>query len=804
MILPRRSVFIVISFFLANHVPAQNDTLASAVRRLQARYIPSAAGQRDETSRQVDSSNSVARSDGQFSQPAVRLAVASGGVLRNGHAPETSAAATAPEIDGALNEPIWQTAAAGDGFTQREPKEGQPASEKTEVRVLYDNVNLYFGFRCHDREPDKIVAKQMRNDADLDADDNVTVLIDTYHDLRNGFLFQTNPLGARFDAQVTDEGRNVNEDWNCVWEAKARVTDFGWEAEMRIPLNQLRYPAARQTPVWGINFRRDIRRKNEDTYWAPVLRDYGFRGFYRISKAGELTGLESMPQRSRLELKPYNIAGRQRDNTVAPVLQKNVFDGGLDVKYGLTADLIADVTINTDFAQVEADQERVNLTRFSLFFPEKRDFFLEGAGIFRIGDSEGGPGRGPTENLFYSRRIGLVEGHEVPIIAGTKMTGKIGSTQVGLLNVVTGRLDYEDDDGNPIALPRTNYSVLRLRRDVLKSSGIGMMALSRDALSGDDFNRTFVADGNFAFGTTTSINTWLARTQTRGAAGKDWAGTLSFGYRTDRWVARANHTSIQDDFNAEMGFVRRTGIRRSGFEFGHGIRPAALKWLRRLYVAPTLDYLTDQGNRLLTRDAGLRTVWFMENGGFAFGDLKQTYDYLDEDWEIREGIIIPTGIYRFVQQSLFYRSDASRPFSFQLRGGASGFYHGNRLDGSFGFAIRPSPHVAWDLSYDANRVHLPDREINAATRARQPAVTFTTNVLSTRFTYTFSTSAFAKAYVQWNDSEDKLALNFLFNYYYRPGSDLYLVYNHNWELNGKHTLTANRVLMLKVNYWVNL
>ncbi|MDQ7066429.1 MAG: DUF5916 domain-containing protein [candidate division KSB1 bacterium] len=708
---------------------------------------------------------------------------------RNGRSPENRTdrdALQPPKIDGLLTDPVWRLAPVASGFTQRDPKEGEPATEPTEVRVLYDDDYLYIGFKCYDREPDRIVARQMRNDADLENDDYIRILLDTYLDRRNAFAFQTNPLGARWDAQITDEGRSINRDWNCVWEVQAQITDEGWEAELRIPLNQLRFPAGGDVSTWGINFARVIRRKREDTYWSPILRDYGFgsRAFYRISKAGDLVGLDHLTRRPRLEIRPYSLSGLQKTITDPPVKAERVLDFGLDVKYGLSADLIADITINTDFAQVEADQERVNLTRFSLFFPEKRDFFLEGAGIFRVGQGDRPGRRTPNEQLFYSRRIGLHNGKEVPIIAGTKVTGNLAGLEIGLLDVMTDRFVSDDTE-----LPRTNFSVLRLRRPVMERSSIGMMVMSKDAIGSSDFNRTFVADGVFAFGPATNISAWIAKTRTPGIHNRDWAGNFNFNYRSDRYTFRVNYTEVQENFNAEMGFIRRKDIRRFNAEAGKGVRPS-WNWLRRLYSGAYIQYLTDGQNVLQTRDVGLRTFIQFESGHILFSNPKVQYELLDFDWEIHPGIVIPAGIYKFVAYDFFFRSDASRQLSVRLGGNLGEFFSGTRFGGNLNLNYRPSPHFSLDLSYNGNIVNLPTGE-------------FTTNVLSTRITYTLSRDMFAKAYIQWNDSAELLSLNFLYNWYYRPGSNFYLVYNHRWDA-GDRIATMDRALIIKVTYWLNL
>ena len=498
----------------------QNAFAQNQRRSLQALYIGEQAENRLKSTSPTDSRDFQAAV---FRQPFTGAAAVgmNTGTTAIRHAPEAS---NALRIDGKLNEDSWQTAQIATDFTQREPNEGALATEATEVRVLYDKKYLYIGFRCFDREPEKIVATEMRNDGDLDNDDHVRVVIDTYLDRRNGFVFETTPPGARSDAKVTDEGRNVNNDWDIVWDVNASVTASGWEAEMRIPLNQLRYPENDENSKWGINFSRVIRRKREDTYWSPIRLDYGFgsRAFYKISRAGDLAGLRNMPHSSRFEIKPYSITGMQRDATVAPVDKDKIVDAGFDMKYALSENLIADVTFNTDFAQVEADQERVNLTRFSLFFPEKREFFLEGAGMFRVGGSSGGGGRGNSgDQLFYSRRIGLSDGNEVPILAGSKLTGNVAGFEVGLLNVVTDDF-FAIDEEDTASAPRTNYAALRMTKPVFSNSSIGVLALSKDAFGQnradtdfETFHRTLAVDGNVSLGRRT-LNTWLARTVTAG------------------------------------------------------------------------------------------------------------------------------------------------------------------------------------------------------------------------------------------------------------------------------------------------
>lgn len=707
----------------------------------------------------------------------------------------------APKIDGRLRDPAWRIAETMCGFTQTEPKEGLPATEDTEVRILYDDEKIYFGIVCHDSNPDGIIANDMRRDARLDDDDNIQILLDTYNDHRNAFYFQINPLGTKRDAQVTDEGKNVNDDWNCVWEVEASRAPGGWEAEIAIPFDQLRFGAG-ASQQWGINIGRTIRRKREETYWVPVRRDFGFRGFFRVSNAGIIRGLNGLHNSVRLEVKPYNLSGLQRDFSQEPILRENVFAGGLDVKWGITANLTADLTYKTDFAQVEADQERINLTRFSLFFPEKRDFFLEGAGIFRVGEA-GGPGGGsPPEQLFYSRRIGLFEGRQVPIVAGVKTSGRLGPFNAGLLGLRTESYSFVDEEG-PFSTPAADFAVVRLKRDLLQRSSLGVIALGKQERTGRYYNRTYAVDGNFAFGSN-SIVAWLARTDTRGSRGRDWGGTFSYVHRSDRWTVRANYTDVQENFNDELGFIRRVDIRRSYFEVGRGLRPA-IRWLRRIYTGPNMRYLTNHQNQLRNREIAYELIAFFERGHFLFAAAAAEKDVLDETWEIRDGVFIPVESYEMSRFSVRFESDRSRRISVGADVEGGGFYSGRSFTPGLSLRARPTPHITWDIDYNYFYVRLPDRVIvEMDTIFAQPATNLRSNILSTRLTYNFTTNLFAKSFTQWNDEARTLSMNFLISYIYRPGSDFYFVYNQTWENEGKRLASRDWSVLMKLTYWLNI
>lgn len=457
-----------------------------------------------------------------------------------------------------LGEQAWQNAAITTSLTQREPREGNPVSERTEIRILYDDRALYIGFRCWDSDVSKIVANEMRRDAILLDNDCVEIYLDTYHDHRTSFLFATNPLGAQRDAIIMADANDEeqNWDWNGVWENASTIDSAGWTAEFAIPFQTLRFQAG-DNAVWGLNVSRLIPRKREEAYWTPIKRDYGWAGKYRVSMYGHLLGLGVLKQPGDLELKPFVLAGTERDfeKQSSAVFRKGL---GLDAKYHLTPNITAGLSINTDFAQVEADQEQTNLTRFELLFPEKRDFFLEGASIFRFGERTYSPLM-PASVLFFSRRIGLSEDNTlIPLLGGAKVTGKTAGLSIGLLNMTADRSTYRNDDDQEVSVPRTNFGVLRLRQDVLENSSIGFIALNKQPFGNGSYNRGVGVDANVYLSPNTQVGGFLAKSFSPDMKGHDVAGYADFVYSDDLFSVFLNQNTIQDNFNPEMGYFQRT------------------------------------------------------------------------------------------------------------------------------------------------------------------------------------------------------------------------------------------------------
>ena len=461
------------------------------------------------------------------------------------------------KIDGKLTEPDWQEAQRIDHFVQYKPDEGMPITQPTEVKVLYDDKYLYFGFICFDNDLSKMVANEMRRDAPLFDNDNVFVLLDTYNDQRSGFFFRVNPLGAMEDIAVMDNGDSRNENWDAIWECRTEINESDWSAEIAIPFSQLRFKKSNDI-VWGINFGRSIQRNYEEGTWVPAPSAYRWRAIYRTANLGRLTGLKNIVPQTHLELLPYVLPGVNQRKAYN---ETNVlFDTGLDIKYSLTSNLIADVTFNTDFVQVEADQEQVNLTRFSLFLPEKRPFFLESAALFDFGIPRTGFRQPPPLLLFYSRRIGIQDGHAIPILTGGKITGKIGSYGVGLLNVFTDKFHAEGTD-----VPRTNYSVLRMTRDLFKGSTVGMIAINKQ--DADTYNRAGGFDFVYRPIDSLSLRGLWARTFEEDVAGEQEALYFGGTSETNNFRVIGSYTDIGKNFNPEAGFVWRRGSRRIRSEF---------------------------------------------------------------------------------------------------------------------------------------------------------------------------------------------------------------------------------------------
>lgn len=671
-------------------------------------------------------------------------------------------------VDGILDEPEWQLVEPATDFIQKEPRQGESATEPTEVRLLYNDNTLYLGVFCFDSAgAEGIVLTDITRDYSDSINDHFAVVLDTFDDDRNGFLFGTNPGAAKRDAQFGAQG-SPNFDWDGIWHVKTRITELGWQAEIAIPFKTLRF-RAEELQTWGINFVRRTRRKNEDSHWSPVPRGYRVS---RVQFAGTLEGISGMRQGRNLNIKPY---------LSAPVTRREGDDvdflpeAGLDVKYGITPGLTLDLTLNTDFAQVEADEQQINLTRFSLFFPEKREFFLENAAIFQFGKVR--MRFEPSGDIipFFSRRIGISKkGELIPILGGARLSGRMGRYTLGVLSMQADEFE---------TTPSTNFSVVRLRRDILSRSEVGGIFINKHDTNGR-FNRTFGADLNLRFFTYLEMNSSVLKTDTPGMQNQDWAGNFTATWTDPKIEVEGKYLSIDDNFNPEVGFAPRVGIRKSGGKFAVKPRPESISWIREFKPLVSLEYITDQENTLETRTLNTTFSILFENTSNLAFTRNARFERLDEPFFIQPGQPIPVGDYNFDEYSASFASDQSRVFSGNAEITTGNFFDGDKDSYSLGFILQPGYRFFSDVSWRYDDVRLPSGD-------------FTTNLVSTRLRYSFSTTMFLNALIQYNSTLREFSSNIRLNFIYKPLSDFFLVYNERRSSTGE---VRERALIAKLTY----
>ena len=700
---------------------------------------------------------------------------------------------TALNMDGKLDEPFYQLIEPISDFVQYEPTPGISPTEKTEVWLFFDDTHIYITARCwHSGPESEWIANEMRRDSlNLLNNEHVGIVLDTFHDRRNGILFNITPLGGRMDGQITNEG-NWNGDWNPIWDVRTGRFDGGWTLEAEIPFKSLRYhPGGPQT--WGIQLRRNLQSLNEIAYLTPLDRGLGGSAIFHVSQAATLVGIE-VPTSGRLfEVKPYAIGTFNSQGYLSNSLTTELSgNGGLDlIKYGLTDNLTADLTFNTDFAQVEADEQQVNLTRFSLFFPEKREFFLENQGVFAFGGSGRGSFGSASETpiMFYSRQIGLNEGRAVPITAGGRLTGRMGPFTLGLLNIQTGDQPVSGSSG-------TNFTVARIKRDVLRRSSIGAIVTSRTALSASSgSNQAIGLDATLAFYDNLAINNYWAKTNTTGLQGNDTSYRSEFRYDGDRYGAAAEHLFIDERFSPGVGFLRRPDLRKNFGSLRFSPRPNSIDWIRRFSWEGSYNFITDAGGTVETREAiGNFQVELENSDGF---DLLFTdsYDLLQRPFNIASNVTIPVGGYQFSNTAASYRFGPQRRLAGNVSFEHGSFYGGTKsavtIGGGFGRGggrIELSPQFALEPGLSINQVKLPQGN-------------FTTQLITTRSTYTFTPTMFISALVQYNSSNSAVSSNVRLRWEYQPGSELFVVYNDQRDtlMPGRLSEFQTRTFIIKFN-----
>ena len=695
-------------------------------------------------------------------------------------------------LDGRLDEQVYYTVDSVTDFVQQVPDEGAPATEKTEVWVLFDRDTFYVAARCWSADPERIVANEMKRDSEnMFGNETFSIMLDTFYDRRNAFAFLTNALGGFIDLTIANE-RTPNMDWNTVLDVQTERFDEGWMLEIAIPFKSLRY-GTNPNQIWGVNFQRRVTSINESSFLTPVPAALGVMGMMQVSSGATLVDLEVPVGGKPFEIKPYVISGLTTNLDATPqVLNEFGRDAGFDIKYGVTQGLTADFTYNTDFAQVEVDEQQVNLTRFSLFFPEKREFFLEGQGVFEFGGGftfdpntiwfRGQRYGGDAPVLFFSRRIGLQNGRTVPIHAGGRLTGKVGPYSIGLLDVQAGQ------DSISGARP-TNFSVARIKRDVLRRSAVGAMFTGRSvSTEGAGGNYVYGVDGVFSFYDNLDINSYLARTETPGLHGDDLSYQTQLKYNGDRWGLQVDRLAIGEHFNPEIGFLRRKDMRRNFASFRFSPRPQSIGVVRKFTWLASVDHITDGTGLLETRlQQGLFSAEF-ENGDQFFAGVTDNYEFLKEPFTIARNVTIPTGGYSFLNSRLVYVLGQQRVMSGSLTVDRGEFYNGEWT--SVGYArgrIGLSSQLSVEPSLSVNWVKLPQGN-------------FTTELVSTRATYTLTPRMFVAALLQYNSGADSLGSNIRLRWEYQPGSELFIVYTDE-----RDTLTPhfpgiqNRAFIIKFN-----
>jgi len=695
-------------------------------------------------------------------------------------------------LDGQLDEAFYSRVQPFDGFVQVAPVAGAPSSERTDVWIAFDAENVYVTCRCWDEAPpEQWVVNELRRDTPgLRNNEHFGVMFDTFYDRRSGMMFYANELGARADYSVIDEG-GPNSDWNPVWDVAGGRFDGGWIVEMAIPFKSLRYNSGADQ-MWGIQLRRSIIHKNEWTYLNPVPAFLaGPQGFNRISSAGTLVGLQLPPAGNNLELKPYAIGGLSTDRVSTPATSNDATgDVGLDLKYGVTANLTADLTYNTDFAQVEVDEQQVNLTRFSLFFPEKRDFFLEGRGVFEFGQGGSGgfrPGRGgrfgrgggDAPTLFYSRRIGLEGGQVIPIRGGGRVTGKVGPFAVGAVNIHTG----SDEDAGIMG---TNFSVIRLKRDILNRSSIGALFTNRSvSVDGSGSNRVYGLDAAFAFFQNLEMGAYWARTESPSITGDDQSWQTAASYEGDTYGASASHLEVGAGFNPEVGFLRRSDFAKSAGSLRYSPRPTSLELVRKLTWEIGVDHYVDGMGSMESRRQSARFDIEMENSDRYSLEVVKEFERIDDPFAISNDLDIGIGRYDFRSQRASYTAGPQRAIS----GGVS-YQWGDFYDGS----IKA-------LSVNQGRVvltnHLSMEPGVSLNFLSMPAGDATQAVFRVRADYAFTPRMFASTLVQYNESDNTLSSNLRFRWEYAPGSELFLVWTDFRDTGPGGTGLRNRGLVVK-------
>ena len=677
-----------------------------------------------------------------------------------------------PILDGdVLNDPAWSEVPEVNNFVQKTPDEGQPVSEKTVVKIMYSDIAFYVAVVCYDANPEALVISDTRRDSPLNNSDSFSFIIDTFKDFQTGYLFGTNPAGIEYDAQITGGGEGgsmmrrfsmgtgggFNVNWDAVWEVKSQKGEYGWSAEFLIPFKTLRYKKG-EDQSWGINFERVIGRKKEEAHWAPISRQFTMN---RLISAGTLTHM-NVPNSRNIKIMPYGLGQKSTTKGEDSVSSKNN-NFGLDAKMSIGSTMTLDLTYNTDFAQVEADEQQINLDRFDLFFPEKRAFFLENAGLFSMGT--GGGFSGPDIEIFFSRRIGVgPEGEPVPILGGGRLTGTAGGMKVGIL---TMRTDAVKD-----VTEINQYSVLRLKKELPNRTHIGAMYTALDHMGQEGYtNKSYAFDAQLGVGKLSKIVAFAGFTDTPGK-NKDnaYAYRIEISRDTKQISTNASYTEVGDSFNPEMGYLKRENYRKWSARIFTRLRPKNKFGL--LEIRPHINY-----------DSYWKLNGFQESGRW----------HIDNHWEFRSGfefhtginikkegvmepfeifdVIVPTGTYNDKEIQFLIMTNQAKPISLSTMSRVGGFFGGDRINMTPTIKIRFMDKITSEFSYNYNKVKLSDNN-------------FTTTLMRARVTYAFLPKMYIQSLLQYNNQSDLWSMNWRFIWQQSAATGLYLVYNQTQDYDG--------------------
>jgi hypothetical protein len=658
----------------------------------------------------------------------------------------------APKLDGTLSDPLWLNAKPITEFRQREPFENKPPTEETEVRILYTRHAVYFGIRCRDSEPSRIVATELRRDVSQDLDDHFEILIDSNHDRRGAYVFEINPLGTQSDGLVVEEqgggdGGDFDRGWDGVWTSEARIASDGWTATIEIPFTTLNFTHSNEVS-WGLNLKRFIRRKNEEDLWSAYRRTFGIT---KVSEAGDLRGIKDIGSGRLFVVKPYGLARYDKQTGQDPLFP---LSGGVDVKYGLTSNLVLNLTGNTDFADTDVDLEPFNLTPFKVFIPEKRQFFLENAGIFNfdIGDQD---------QLFFSRQIGIdpITGQQVPISGGAKLTGTLGRLEVGFMDV-----DTRSSGPNPYA----NYAIARVKESLWAGSYIGVMGIhKRSGNIQDSFNQTGGVDTRLVFFKDWLVDAHAAGTRSPGnpSGASDVGASLS--YRSNWVEGIVERRKIGPNFNPEVGFIERTDSNESYGNLTFKVRPK-IRSVRELQFEGFILHAPDTHNEVSTQEwQGTFRAEF-NNGAYTDDDIVDVFTQrITIPFHIYKSVFIPNGLYHFARHQLTYGSGQDRRFTYNFFERFGGYYGGNLNEFQVRANYRPTKKFSLSASETWDRFRLPLRNGN-----------FSVALATLQGNYSFNRFLTFTSLIQMDTSNAQaVSANLRLRYNYRPDSDLYIIYN---------------------------